>query len=126
MSFRNLLLVMTGGAFGSAARWAVAVFAEKTLPQTFPFGTLFANVVGSALLGAILAAGMGDTPRLSAEARLLLGTGVMGGFTTYSTFNAEVLRAVQAGALGKAALYLSVTLVLCLLGGAAGFALARA
>ena len=126
MTLRGLLLVMAGGAVGSAARWAVAVFSEKNLPQTFPFGTLFVNLLGSALLGAILAAGVSEPPRLSAEVRLLLGTGVMGGFTTYSTFNAEVLRSLQAGAVARAGLYVSATLVLCLLGAALGWAVARA
>jgi len=125
MSLRSLALVMAGGAFGSGARWLIAVFSEKNLPATFPWATLFVNVVGSALLGAILASGLGVQPRLSAEARLLLGTGVMGGFTTYSTFNAEVIKAFNEGATAKAALYVAVTMTVCLAGGALGFALAR-
>lgn len=123
---RNVALVMAGGAFGSAARYLVAVWAEKALPATLPFGTLIVNVVGSTLLGAILAAGLGDPPRLSAEARLLLGTGIMGGFTTYSTFNAEVLKSLQNGESAKGAAYVAVTLALCLFGAWAGFAAVRA
>lgn len=123
---RNVLLVASGGAFGSALRYLVAVAHEKWLPQSFPWGTLFVNVVGSALLGALLAAGMSEPPRLSAEARLLLGTGVMGGFTTYSTFNAEVLKALHEGAPAKAALYLVATVAVCLAGAWAGWALVRA
>ena len=116
---RNLLLVMGGGAFGSGARYLFAVGAEKTVGATL-WGTLAVNIIGSALLGAILASG-----RMSAEARLLLGTGVMGGFTTYSTFNAEVLQRLQAGEPAKAALYFAATAALCLLGAWAGFWLAR-
>ncbi len=126
---RNLALVMAGGAFGSGARYLVAVFAEKALPESFPWGTFFVNVVGSALLGAIAATALStgaEPPRLSAEARLLLGTGVMGGFTTYSTFNAEVLKALQAGATAKAALYLAATVIVCLLGAWAGWSAVRA
>ena len=99
---------------------------EKALPESFPWGTFIVNVLGSALLGAIAATAVMEPPRLSAEARLLLGTGVMGGFTTYSTFNAEVLRALQAGAVAKAALYLAATVVLCLLGAWAGWSAVRA
>jgi CrcB protein len=122
---RNFALVMLGGALGSAARYAVAVFAEKQLPASFPWGTFFVNVVGSALLGAILATALAERPSLSAEARLFLGTGVMGGFTTYSTFNAEVLRALQAGSPAKGALYVAATLVSCLAGAWAGFTATR-
>ena len=120
MMLRNLALVMGGGAVGSGARWLVAVAAER-LVGTAQWGTLLVNLLGSALLGAILA----SDPRLSAEARLLLGTGVMGGFTTYSTFNAEVLKALQDGALAKAALYFAATAGLCLAGAALGWSLTR-
>lgn len=126
MSFRSVVLVAAGGAVGSVLRYLVAVFSEKALPATFPWGTFIVNVVGSALLGAILATAMTEPPRLSPEARLLLGTGVMGGFTTYSTFNAEVMKALQAGAPAKAALYVATTLVVCLLGAWAGWAAVRA
>lgn len=122
---RNLALVMGGGALGSGARYLVAVFAEKQLPVTFFWGTFIVNVVGSALLGVFMAMGLGEAPRLSAEARLLLGVGVMGGFTTYSTFNAEVLKALQAGAPAKAAIYVAATVGVCLLGAWAGFSIAR-
>lgn len=123
---RNVGLVAAGGAVGSVLRYLVAVLGEKAFPATFPWGTFIVNVVGSALLGALLATAVTDPPRLSAEARLLLGTGVMGGFTTYSTFNAEVMKALQAGAPAKAALYVAATLVVCLAGAWAGWAVVRA
>ena len=126
MMLRNVALVMAGGALGSGARYLVAVFAEKRLPEGFPWGTFFVNVVGSALLGAIAATALSEPMRLSPETRLLLGTGVMGGFTTYSTFNAEVLKALQAGAPLKAALYVAATVVVCLLGAWAGWTALRA
>jgi len=122
---KNLALVAAGGAFGSGARYLVAVVAEKALPASFPWGTFIVNVVGSALLGAIAATAALEPPRLSAEARLLLGTGVMGGFTTYSTFNAEVLKALQAGATAKAAAYFLATALVCLLGAWAGWSAVR-
>jgi CrcB protein len=122
---RNIVYVFFGGAFGSVARYLVAVGAEKLLPDNFPWGTFTVNVAGSALLGALLAAATGEAPRLSPEARLLLGTGVMGGFTTYSTFNAEVLRALQAGAPGRAGVYLAATVAVCLAGAWAGWSLVR-
>ena len=123
---KNVGLVMAGGAVGSALRYLVAVFAEKALPGSFPWGTFIVNVLGSALLGAILATAVSDPPRLSIEARLLLGTGVMGGFTTYSTFNAEVMKALQDGSPARAALYLVTTVTVCLAGALAGWAAVKA
>jgi CrcB protein len=123
---RNFALVMAGGAVGSGFRYLVMVIAEKTVPDSFPWGTFFVNVVGSALLGAIAATALSDPPRLSPELRLLLGTGVMGGFTTYSTYNAEVLKALQAGAWPKAAAYVAATVIVCLLGAWAGWTTVRA
>ena len=123
---KNVALVMAGGAFGSGARYLVAVAGEKWLPASFPWGTFVVNVVGSALLGAILATAVTDPPRLSAEARLLLGTGIMGGFTTYSTFNAEVMKSLHEGAPAKAALYVFATVTVCLAGAWAGWALVKA
>jgi CrcB protein len=123
---RNILFVASGGAFGSVARYLIAVVAEKVAPEGMPLGTFTVNLLGSALLGAILAGAAGASPRISPELRLLLGTGVMGGFTTYSTFNAEVLRALQTGAPGRAVLYLAATVLFCLLGAWAGWTLVTA
>jgi CrcB protein len=120
---RNIVYVFFGGAFGSVLRYLTNVAAEKLFPATFPWATLTVNIVGSTLLGAILAAASGDTPRLSPELRLLLGTGVMGGLTTYSTFNAEVLRSLQTGAPGRAAIYFAATVLACLAGAWAGWSL---
>jgi fluoride exporter len=123
---KNVGLVMVGGSVGSALRYLIAVGAEKALPQSFPWGTFAVNVLGSTLLGALLATAVPDPPRLSAELRLLLGTGAMGGFTTYSTFNAEVLKALHEGAPAKAAVYVVATVTVCLAGAFAGWALVRA
>lgn len=101
---RNVMLVMVGGAVGSGARYLVSLY---------PHGTLMVNVVGSLLLGVVLARATGDW-------KLLLGAGVMGGFTTYSTFNAQTLELIQRGALPSALGYVALTLGLCLLGGVVG------
>jgi CrcB protein len=65
------------------------------------------------------------TNMLSPTARVTLATGVMGGFTTYSTFNYETLRFCQEGAWGRALLNVAATLLLCALAGLVGLALAR-
>ncbi|MCB9664529.1 MAG: CrcB family protein [Alphaproteobacteria bacterium] len=108
------LLVFVGGGTGAVLRWLVSI------SMTSPWGTLVVNLVGSALLAALL------HPRLGADTtvRLALGTGLLGGFTTYSTFNTEVLAALVAGDHARAALIALGTLVGCLLAGAVGYALA--
>jgi fluoride exporter len=118
---RELLLVMGGGAVGSVLRHLAQVGAARAFGNWLPWGTLGVNVLGSLLLGVVVA--LWPTP--SAEQRLLLGTGLLGGFTTYSSFNAELLQTIEAGQLGKAALYLFVTVAVALAAGALGLWLGR-
>jgi CrcB protein len=86
---------------------------------------LLVNVVGSLLLGALMHAA--HTAKVLPEGWLLFaGTGIMGGFTTYSTFNWETLQLAQRGAYGQALLYVGTTLVVCLAAGALGAFVAKA
>jgi len=119
------LMIALGGAVGTLLRYALSVGMAKALGAHFPFGTLTANVVGSFLL-ALVASTLSGATIAGTDARLVLGVGVMGGFTTYSSFNLETLRMVEQGAHGRAALYLTLTLATCLLSGVGGLALARA
>ena len=121
----RLLYVSLGGAAGSAARYLVSLWALERCGPAFPWGTLAVNVVGSLLLGAVmqLAASVeGFPPTL----RLTITVGVLGGFTTYSSFNHETLAFLAAGRYGQAAAYAAATLAGCLAAGLAGIALARA
>ena len=120
----RLLLVCLGGAIGTGARYLVATTAPRFFGSSFPFGTLAVNLLGSFCLGAIMHVGL-TTTLLSPTMRIVLSTGVMGGFTTYSTFNYETLEFLREGALGLAGLNVAATLVLCLLGGALGTLAAR-
>ena len=120
----RLLLVCLGGAIGTGARYLVATTAPRLFGTSFPFGTLAVNLLGSFCLGAIMQVGL-TTTLLSPTMRIVLSTGVMGGFTTYSTFNYETLELLREGALGLAGLNVAVTLVLCLLGGVLGTLAAR-
>ena len=108
------LLVMVGGALGSVSRWGL------TLLIPAPWGVWLVNLIGCALLSFLLH----PSAPLSSDTRLLLGTGVMGGFTTYSTFNHHVLTLLLAGQPGRAAWLAAATFGACLAGGAAGWLLA--
>ena len=120
----RLLLVCAGGAFGSGARYLVSTWAVRALGPAFPFGTLIVNASGSFLLAVIMGVA-GPRDPLTPEVRLLLGAGVMGGYTTYSSFNWETLALAQRGSLSLALANVSLTVVVCLVAGVLGLFLAR-
>ncbi len=119
------LLVGLGGALGSMLRF----FLARTLPAWaptagLPGATLAANVLGSFGLGVAFH-WLDGRALFGHDARHLVGTGMMGGFTTYSTFNLETLRLVEAGEGARAALYMGITVATCAVAGLAGIALGR-
>ena len=120
----RLLWVCLGGAMGSGARYLVAGWVLRALGPGFPYGTLAVNLLGSFMLAALMHVGL-TTELMSPNVRLALTTGVMGGFTTYSTFSYETLRYFQEGAWAIGAVNVGVTVVACLLACLLGFASAR-
>lgn len=108
-------LVALGGAVGASARFGISVSFPDT-GSSFPWATFGINVAGSFLLALL--------PALSVVRRRewlppLLGTGVLGGFTTLSAYSAEARALVADGAVGTAVLYVVGTLAVCLLAVAA-------
>ncbi len=118
-------MICLGGAVGTGARYLLGTWAVRAWGPRFPFGTLLINALGSFLLVVITYLSM-QQRLFSPDARVVLGTGVMGGFTTYSTFNYETLRLFQEGAVGAGLAYLLLTVAGCLLAGALGVLAARA
>lgn len=106
------LLVALGGAIGSVARYNVGAFVlHHTGPATFPYGTFTVNVAGCVIAG--LLAGLGEHFEfLTADVRLFLFTGFLGGFTTFSAFGVETIGLVERGEWGVAAIYVGSS-VLC-------------
>jgi CrcB protein len=91
----NLLLVAGGGATGAVLRYLLGVQALRTLGSGWPYGTLTANVVGGFLMG-VLAATLALRGGVDQERwRVLLGVGVLGGFTTFSAYSLEVALMVE-------------------------------
>jgi len=119
----RLLLVCFGGAFGAGARYLVATWGARALGSDFPRGTLLVNASGSFLMGVLVAALSGRPG--SDHIRLFLGAGVLGGYTTYSSFNAETLALAGSGRAGAAAVYVATTLVLGVAAGLAGLVAGR-
>ena len=116
------LVVALGGALGSLARWRVGL-ALAAAPGGTPWGTLVVNVAGSLFLGLVLASWPAERPGLW---RLFLGVGVCGGFTTFSTFSAELVQLAARGHVVRAAGYAAASLALGVAAVAAGLALGRA
>jgi fluoride exporter len=115
----RFLLVCIGGAIGTAARYLTALWVPTLLGSSFPFATLIINGAGSFLIAFIMQLGF------SPDVRAMLTTGVMGGFTTYSTFNYETTEFLREGAWLFATANILGTITICLVAGFAGAALAR-
>jgi fluoride exporter len=117
-----IAVVMVGGAVGTAARYGLG----QRFPvgaSSFPVVTLAENVAGAALLGLLLTVlAVRDLPQWW---RLLLATGVLGSFTTFSTFAAEVVLLVHDGAVVVALAYTTATMALGIAAAAAGVTVAK-
>lgn len=109
----RLLWVMLGGALGSGARYLTVLGCQRWLGSAFPWGTFTVNLAGSFLLGVLLPVGLRGSA-LSPTAVVALSIGVLGGFTTYSSFSVETLALLQQGSHGSALANVAGTLVLCL------------
>ncbi|MDO4918864.1 CrcB family protein [Kocuria sp.] len=120
---RDVLWVGLGGAAGSLLRWGVAHVLPSGSAWHWP--TLSVNLAGALLLGFLLEflTRPGTEGTRARTARLLLGTGLLGGFTTYSTFAQEVWDHVDAGTSAAALGYTALSIVGGLLAAAAGIAL---
>ena len=115
--------VFMAGGLGSAARYLVGLWAVATLGAGFPYGTLIVNLAGSFALGLVAQLALAGSWPL--DMRAAIAAGLLGGFTTYSSFNQETLTMLAGGAAGAAALYVTVTLVGGLAAGALGMLAAR-
>ena len=118
--FVSFLVVGAGGAIGSCARYAIGLWTQARGWTEFPWATLIVNVVGCFLITFVF-----GVLTSGSNLRLFLTTGVMGGLTTYSTFDYETTRFLQQGATASAFANIALTLVACFVAGLLGIALAR-
>ena len=124
MTAVKIMAVATGGALGASLRYLVAAATHDVFGHGFPYGTLMVNIVGSAIIGYLVVL-IPETDTGLPIARLLLITGLLGGFTTYSAFSIETLEMMQDGHLTKAGLNILTTMFACLFSVWAGYLLAR-
>ena len=106
----NLLLIALGGALGAISRYGLAQLSINLFGKGFPFGTLIANFVGSFLMGLLFS--LIESEHLIPQARIALGVGFLGAFTTFSTFSLDTILLMQQGDWQKA--IMNVALNLCL------------
>lgn len=107
---REVFLVGIGGMVGSIARYGISSLFSSYITQ-FPFATFIVNVVGCLLIGIVF--GLLERNVIGSDMRLLLATGVCGGFTTFSTFSAETLFLLRDGFTITALLYVLLSIILC-------------
>jgi CrcB protein len=105
----NIFLVMAGGAVGAALRYQLGRMASALLGTALPWGTLIANLAGGLAMGVL--AGWLARSHAAEPWRLLLGVGVLGGFTTFSAFSLETFQMIERGQAGLALGYILLSVV---------------
>lgn len=119
----NYLVLFIGGGLGTLCRYLTYQMYNK-LEFMFPFGTLTVNVVGSFLIG-FLSVLLLNKFHLSQLYQALILTGFLGGFTTFSTFNLDILNLMQEGHILRAIVYILLSFALGLIAVACGYLLAK-
>ena len=118
------LIVFAGAGIGGALRHGVNLASARLFGLSFPYGTLFVNVVGSLLMG-LLAGYFATRTGIPQHARLFLTTGVLGGFTTFSAFSLDAALLIERHAYWSAAAYMLGSVILSLVALFAGLSLFR-
>ena len=121
----SLLLGMAGGAIGAGARHLVGRIALSWMGPNYPWGTLAVNLIGGFAMG-VLVAMLARTSLAGEQLRLLLGVGVLGGFTTFSAFSFDIVTMLERGLLGSAVFYILISVIGSVVALIAGLAITRA
>ncbi|MBR9866337.1 fluoride efflux transporter CrcB [uncultured Amphritea sp.] len=109
----HLFSVAAGGAAGALARYWVSAYLVNNAQFRLPYGTMLCNVLGSFLMGVFFVLIM-EKARINPEFRPVLMVGFLGAFTTFSTFSLEAVTMLQEGHIMSAAIYILMSVVLCM------------
>jgi CrcB protein len=110
---KALLFIAVGGAVGAVLRYGASLGVYSVLGRGFPYGTLFVNVSGSLLMG-VLSVLMLERFAIGPEWRAAVLVGVLGSFTTFSTFSIETLNLLEQGDLMRAMANIVLSVLICL------------
>lgn len=113
------LVVFVGAGLGGLLRYALGGWVQESSGSTFPWGTLVINVSGSVALALVYAVLEGT--RLTPQYRAFIGIGILGGYTTFSTFSYEAMRLLQDAQWGRAGAYVLASVAGSLAGALVGF-----
>ncbi|MEO1199177.1 MAG: CrcB family protein [Pseudomonadota bacterium] len=122
----QIALVAAGGAIGAVGRYALGLGAVAAFGAGFPWGILIANVLGSALIGIVIVLTQALGPGQGDAWRLFLAVGLLGGFTTFSSFSLDVALMLEQARYLVALAYVGLSVSLCVVGAVAGLAIGRA
>ena len=106
-----IFLVGIGGALGSIARYLSGVLVGRLWQSSFPLATMLVNIAGSLIMGLFIGWLARTTPTWQADARLFFAVGVLGGFTTLSSFSLDTVVLLERGETAAAAIYVLVSIV---------------
>ena len=121
---QHILYIAAGGAIGAVLRFGVSNGVYGMFGRNFPYGTLFVNVLGSLLIG-VLSILFIERYTLNPEVRAIFIIGILGAFTTFSTFSMETFNLLENGEFFKALLNILLSVTLCLVATWAGVLLGR-
>ncbi|MDB5528642.1 MAG: crcB [Devosia sp.] len=107
----GVVLVGVGGGIGAMARYGASVLVGRVWPSGFPLATLLINIVGSLAMGLLIGWLAKAMPSWAAEGRLFLAVGVLGGFTTFSSFSLDTIALIERGEIGQAGTYVVLSVV---------------
>ena len=124
MNYAVLAAVAAGGAIGSAARYVLNGLIQSPAWGGFPFGIFVVNISGGLVMG-LLTELMALKWNVSLELRAFLTTGILGGYTTFSTFSLDSVMLIQRHAYGQAAVYVAGSALLSILALLAGLWIVR-
>jgi len=112
----SFLLVGAGGAIGAMSRYGAGMLVGRLWPMSFPLATLLINILGSLAMGLFVGLMARWLPAWQSDARLFVAVGVLGGFTTFSSFSLDTITLIERGELLQAGFYVLLSVVLCLIG----------
>ncbi|ODT80645.1 MAG: camphor resistance protein CrcB [Pelagibacterium sp. SCN 64-44] len=112
----DFVLVGLGGALGAMARFGVGSFFGRLWPMGFPLSTLLINIGGSVCMGLFVGLMARLLPGWQEQARLFVAIGILGGFTTFSSFSLDTIVLIERGELLQAASYVLLSVVVCVIG----------